>query len=107
MYLTTRISGKMNTPEKKAKVHKLKRRAHVAENEVRKLQANIEKLTQQQGDSVEGGFHQDLLSIMKEKAPGKAYPEGSFRRLFWEEQFRAASKKDSRQVRWHPLIVRW
>ena len=32
----------MNTQEKKAKVHKLKRRAHVAQNKVQKLQANIE-----------------------------------------------------------------
>ena len=36
---------------------------------------------------------------MKEKSPEieKAYPEGSFKRLFWEEQLRAASKKDPRQ----------
>ena len=46
---------------------------------------------------------------MKEKTPEivEAYPEGSFKRLFWEEQLRAASKKDMRQVRWHPLIIRW
>ena len=36
-----------------------------------------------------------------------AYPEGSFKRLFWEEQLRAAQAKDPRQVRWHPLIIRW
>ena len=99
----------MNTPEKKAKVAELKKRATMAENEVRKLQAKIEQLTQQQGDNVENGFHGDLLGIMKEKTPEivEAYPEGSFKRLFWEEQLRAASKKDMRQVRWHPLIIRW
>ena len=44
---------------------------------------------------------------MEEKSPeiASTYPEGSFKRLFWEEQFRAASKKDSHQVRWHPLIM--
>ena len=54
-------------------------------------------------------FHGDLLGIMKEKSPDieKVYPEGSFKRLYWEEQLRAASKKDPRQVRWHPLIIRW
>ena len=99
----------LNTPEKKAKVDGLKKRVHVAENEVRKLQEKIEKLTEQQGDKVDDDFHGDLLGIMKEKSPEieKAYPEGSFKRLFWEEQFRAASKKDPRQVRWHPLIIRW
>lgn len=99
----------MNTPEKKAKVLELKKRVQVAENEARKLQVKIEMLTQQQGESVDNGLHGDLLDIMKENTPEieKAYPEGSFKRLFWEEQLRAASKKDSRQVRWHPLIIRW
>lgn len=99
----------LNTPEKKEKVAQLKRRVVVVESEVRKLQAKIENLTQQLGNSVDSGLHGDLLDIMKENTPEmeKAFPEGSFKRLFWQEQLRAASKKDARQVRWHPLIVRW
>ena len=37
----------------------------------------------------------------------KAYPEGSFGRLFWEEQLHTATAKDPRQMRWHPLMIRW
>ena len=37
----------------------------------------------------------------------KAYPDGSFARLFWEEQLKAASVSDSKQVRWHPLLIKW
>ena len=37
----------------------------------------------------------------------KAYPEGSFRRLFWDEQFKAGSLSDSRQMKWHPVIIKW
>ena len=37
----------------------------------------------------------------------KKYPEGSFQRLFWEEQINAAHVKNSRQIRWHLLIIRW
>ena len=46
---------------------------------------------------------------MKEKSEEihQAYPEGSFGRLFWEEQLRSATAKDARQVRWHPLMIRW
>lgn len=29
------------------------------------------------------------------------------KRLFWEKQFRAACAKDSCQVRWYPLVIRW
>ena len=99
----------MNTPEKKDKIMKLKKKAQSAEKEVSKLQAKIKKLTQEQGESVDEALHGDLESIMKENNDeiAKAYPEGSFSRLFWEEQKHAASVKDSRAMRWHPLIIRW
>ena len=34
-------------------------------------------------------------------------PSDSFKRIFWEQQVEAASKKDSRSMRWHPLMIRW
>ncbi len=37
----------------------------------------------------------------------RAHPEGSFQRIFWEEQKKAVQCKDPRQVRWHPLIIKW
>ena len=99
----------MNTPEKKKKISNLKKRVQSAEKELSKLQAKVKQLTQKQGESVSDALHDDLRSIMEENSDqiAKAYPEGSFRRLFWEEQLRAASLKDSRAMRWHPLIIRW
>ena len=46
---------------------------------------------------------------MKEKTDSvhNAYPEGSFSRLFWDEQLRANSVSNLCQMRWHPLIVKW
>ena len=32
---------------------------------------------------------------------------GSFRQLFWEEQVKALSKSDSRQIKWHPALIKW
>ena len=99
----------MNTPKKKAKLDKMKKCVHEAESEVRKLQQKIEQLTREQGESIDSDLHGDLLGIMKDKTKdiNQAYPEGSFARLFWEEQLRAATAKDPCQVRWHPLIIRW
>ena len=37
----------------------------------------------------------------------KVYPEGTFQNLFWKEQVEASALKDQRQMRWHPLIIRW
>ena len=99
----------MNTPEKRAKLDKMKKRVLVAENEVRKLQQKVKQLTQERGENIDKDVHGELLSIMQEKTNDilQAYPEGTFARLFWEEQLRAATAKDPRQVRWHPLIIRW
>ncbi|KAH3887964.1 hypothetical protein DPMN_011986 [Dreissena polymorpha] len=38
----------------------------------------------------------------------KSFPLSTSRqRLFWEHQMSFAKKKDSRGVRWHPMIIRW
>ena len=99
----------MNTPEKREKISKMKRRVSVAEREVVKLQKRIETLTQEHGETVDGEFHDDLLSIMQNnsKEVREAYPVGSFKRLFWEQQNRAATAKCPTNVRWHPMMIRW
>ena len=45
-------------------------------------------------------FHSDLLKIMDDGSDEikKAYPEGSFARLFWEEHLKAAKVSDPSQV---------
>ena len=54
-------------------------------------------------------LHSDLLKIMDNGSDEikKAYPEGSFARLFWQEQLKAAKVSDQRQVQWHPVIIKW
>jgi len=34
-------------------------------------------------------------------------PPASFKRIFWSQQFEAASKKDACSMHWHPLIIQW
>ena len=99
----------LNSLEKTEKLRKLKKRAVDAEQKVKSLQRRITELTTNEGESLDSSLHGDLLSIMTENTEDirKKFPEGSFRRLFWEEQLKAASQKDPRQMRWHPLIVRW
>ena len=31
----------------------------------------------------------------------------SFFNIVWQQQMQAAAKKDSRTMRWHPLMIRW
>ena len=99
----------MTTPEKRCKMRKMMLRTQEAEQEIKKLRRKIAQLTYKHGEAVELDLHNELLNVMKQKTKDvlDAYPEGSFTRLFWEEQLRAAKASDPRQMRWHPLIVRW
>lgn len=87
----------------------MKKRAQAAENEVLRLEQKVEQLTTEHGESIDTALHNDLLGRLNEKSEEvqHAYPEGSFTRLFWEGQLCAATARDPRQVRWHPLIIRW
>ena len=80
---------------------------HAAE-EVKRLKDKVNKLLGQ-GETVDNELSSDLLEIMHENADQirNAYPENSFSRLFWYEQLKAASTKDPRQVRRHPVLIRW
>ena len=33
--------------------------------------------------------------------------EGSFARMFWQQQQEAARQHDARTMRWHPQMIRW
>lgn len=76
--------------------------------QIRSLEEKVKKGIFLKGVNVDEKLHADLLSIMKNMSMDQPiFPEGSLRRLFWMEQIKAASLKDMRNVRWHPLIIRW
>ena len=74
-------------------MEKLRNRVHKAEQSVQNLTVKVLKLTSQ-GERLDRSFQSD-------------YPDGSFARLVWDEQFKAASATDIRQVRWHPVIIKY
>ena len=82
----------MNTPQRKEKMGKLKKRVHIAEQTVLRLQQKIERITREEGEHLDELFQNDLISIMNDNNDKikMAYPEGSFARLFWEEQLKAS-----------------
>ncbi len=73
------------------------------------LQERVKKLTQTEGEHLDVDFQSDLISIMNSNKNNvkEAYRDGSFPKLFWDEQLKAASLSDPRQVRWHPVIIKW
>ena len=99
----------LNTPQKKRKLEQLQVRASNSEKEVKKLQEKIEQCCERNGVQIHSSLNDDLIQIMSEYAAHveEHFPEGSFRRLFWKQQFQAARTKDARQMLWHPCMIRW
>lgn len=99
----------LNTPEKRRRYRNLRRRLLSTEKEVEKLKQVIEASNEKHGVKVGESVHADLSNIMEEMSGEilEKYPVGSFRRVFWEQQLEAVRKKDRRQIRWHPAIIKW
>ena len=92
----------------KAKIDALRNRAHTAEEEVKRLDEKVHTLSAQ-SDEVDTDLEVDLIHIMNENTDDirKRYGKGTFARLLWDKQLKAATAKNPRQIRWHPMLIKW
>ena len=69
----------------------------------------LDKQVNETGLHLDEEVHNELLVIMQQNSAelAKAFPSDSFRHLFWKQQFEAASKSNPKQMKWHPLMIRW
>ncbi len=69
----------------------------------------IAQATSDSGVQLDEQMHTDMVSMVESSSREveSMHPEGSFQRIFWEEQKKAMQCKDRCQVRWHPLIIKW
>ncbi len=81
----------LSTPEKQVKMSKLKK----VKKKLDAMTKKLDMLLKKQGEEVDKGLHADLLTIMKEKNSeiDKSFPSDSFRKIFWEQQFKASKFK--------------
>ena len=96
----------LSTPLMSEKLSKLQSELNSSEQTVKKLTNEIEKLSEKSGMEVDPELHSDMTTIMSSSDIDKYFPQGSFKRLFWEEQLKMAKQKNARQMRWHPTIIR-
>lgn len=99
----------LNTPQKSKRYRELKARCVAAEKKIKRLEDTINRLLASSSVEVDNQLHQDLSQIVKENEDKvlKEFHENSFQHLFWEQQVKALSVADSRQMRWHPMIIKW
>ena len=58
---------------------------------------------------VDDELHEDLRNIAAEctEQVHKACPEDTFKWLFWDQQEKSSSVRNSKSMRWHPLFIKW
>ena len=90
-------------------MYNLRAQVKTKRNEVKWLKLRLREATEKSGICVEKQLEGDLQTVMLEKTEeiSQKYPENSFHRLFWDQQLEALKVRDKRQVRWHPMMIRW
>ena len=72
------------------------------------MKERIEKLLQRDGIRVDNETHSDLVSMMNNYSKAvESDTSNPFRKIFWEQQLKATTLTSTRQMRWHPAIIRW
>ena len=118
---TTAVSSHSNicylkTPERRKRMTRLKVAVDAKTAEVNRKMKEIEllksksrKSTNRCGIYVTKEFEDNLTKIMEEYNDQicQKYPSDSFHHIFWSQQLEALRVRDKRQIRWHPMMIRW
>jgi len=99
----------LSEPEKEERLHRLHSENARLKLQIGRLKEKIVSAVERDGVIVDPDLHEDLKDMVatSRNEVHKLYPEGSFERLFWEEQEKAMSLKDSKSMRWHPVFIKW
>lgn len=99
----------LSTPEKVTRMRNCSTAAKAAKKEVQRLKQKILEKHTKEGIPVDDLLGEDLSTILHEKTDDirKSFAPGTFQRLFWDQQLEALNVRDRRQVRWHPMIIKW
>lgn len=99
----------LNTPERRSRMRQLKSDLDQSKRQIETLKSKIQRLQKEHGIDIDKPLENDLERIMEESTSKvyKSHPPGSFLRLFWDSQLEALKTKDRRQLRWHPMIIKW
>ena len=76
---------------------------------MKRLQTKVDKLIANQSVRLQDNDAADISRIIAEVSPvvEDTFPLNSPQRIFWDQQKRFNSLKDKRQMRWHPLVIRF
>lgn len=91
--------------EKDEKIRQLKAAYSQQAKKVKRLELSLSKLNATDGILVDNATNKDLLTILNHNTDSTE--NSRFQTIFWEQQLKAKTCKESQGVRWHPAIIRW
>ena len=99
----------LSSQEKTTRLRNLHDQARILHQTINCLREQVKKLIDENAIVVGDDLHEALAGIIKEKFPfvASSYEEGSFARIFWDAQQKATAIRNSKSMRWHPLMIRW
>ena len=99
----------LSSPEKTERLKQLHHQNRIFTMQMSRLKLKLEKVIYQRGVTVDDDMSTDLCTIMKEEQQHveKEFPQGSFQRIFWDQQREVTTKRDPRGMRWHPLMIKF
>ena len=99
----------LNTPEKKEWLSRLHQQSRELGIQVSCLQERLSSVTTKHGITLTDDLHQDVVKIATANTKNihSNYPEGTFQRLFWDQQVKASKYNNPKSMKWHPLFIKW
>ena len=95
----------LSSPEKADKIQRLHKLQRYTKQQLDCISARLSQNIQHNGLEVEDDVHADLVAIVQENS--NSDDTTPFKKLFWEQQRKAASLNNTRSMRWHPLMIKW
>ena len=99
----------LTTPEKDERLRRLHLESRQVKLRLDRLRRKLDVECAKSNVAVDVTLDSDIRTLALEgrAAVVENYPKDSFQRVFWEQQEKAASLKDSRSMKWHPLFIKW
>ena len=99
----------LHTPEKIERMSRLHQENKKARLSIARLKKKLTSATSEDGVNLSNTLHHDMKVLAKENTTTvfASHSEGTFQRLFWEQQQKASSLKNSHSMKWHPLFIKW
>ena len=99
----------LSSEQKDERLRKLHQQVRLKTKVITSLREKVNRLTVSEGIELDSTISADLQAIMRKHTATalSSCAEDSFQTIFWQQQLKAASLQNSKNMRWHPLMVKW